>query len=52
MEFSLRMIVVALLLIVAFVVIIALVTGWGGQSGSLLDSVVEWFQNMFMPKPK
>lgn len=50
MEFALRTMMIVIILIIVLVMIIALLTGWGSQSGSLLDGVFRWFQDVLMPK--
>lgn len=46
MELTLRVIMVMIVILVAVLICAALILQWGGQSGSLLDQLVKFFQGI------
>lgn len=44
MEFTIRVLVVIVLIVIAFVVFVALIGVWGGESGSMLKGLQDWFK--------
>lgn len=50
MEFSIRMLVVALLVVIVFVVALVLLTGWFGSGNDLINGLFEFFENILSGK--
>ena len=46
MEFTIRALVVIVMMLIAFVVIVALIAGWGGESGNILKTLTDWFSKV------
>jgi hypothetical protein len=43
MEFTIRALIVIMLAVIAFVVFVALISTWGGESSGMLKGLNEWF---------
>ncbi|MEM7815947.1 MAG: hypothetical protein QXN71_02395 [Candidatus Aenigmatarchaeota archaeon] len=52
MEFTIKVLVVIVLIVIAFVVFVALIGIWGGESGSILKGLQEWFRQVLSGQAK
>lgn len=51
MEFSIRILVVIIILLISLVIFLAMIAKWGGEGESIIDSIVDMFKsiNLFVP---
>jgi len=52
MEFSIKVLVVITLIIIAFVVFVAMIMAWGGESSNIIKSLSDWFGKVFTGQEK
>lgn len=51
MQFSIRVLVVVILIVVGFVIFATLIVDWGAQSGSIFQGLFDWLGKMPTTKP-
>ncbi len=50
MEYSIKMLAVIVVVLIVLVVCIALITGWGTQSNSAIEGLMDFFNNILSGK--